>query len=49
VKLYGMTAIEREQMGLQGQAYFRTYFDHDHLVEQLINHFDNVAQQRGNA
>lgn len=47
--LYGMTAIEREQMGLQGQAYFRTHFDHDHLVEQLINHFDNVAQQRGNA
>ena len=48
LKLYGMSVMEREQMGLQGQAYFRAHFDHDHLVEQLIDHLSNVSQKIGN-
>ena len=48
LKLHGMSVMEREQMGRQGQAYFRTHFDHDHLVEQLIDHLGNVLQQRKN-
>jgi glycosyltransferase involved in cell wall biosynthesis len=49
LKLHGMSVMEREQMGRQGQAYFRTHFDHDHLVEQLIDHLGYVSQQRVNA
>jgi glycosyltransferase involved in cell wall biosynthesis len=46
LKLHGMSVLERELMGLQGQAYFRTHFDHDHLVEQLIGHLGSVLQKR---
>jgi glycosyltransferase involved in cell wall biosynthesis len=46
LKLHGMSVLERELIGLQGQAYFRTHFDHDHLVEQLIGHLGSVLQKR---
>jgi glycosyltransferase involved in cell wall biosynthesis len=49
LKLYGMSAMEREQMGLQGQAYYRTHFDHVDLVEQLIAHFCSLSHQIGTA
>lgn len=49
LKLYGMSVIEREEMGRQGQSYFRTHFDHDYLVEQLIDHLGNVVQQSRDA
>lgn len=49
LKLYGMSAMEREQMGLQGQAYYRTHFDHVDLVEQLIDHFCSLSHQIGTA
>ncbi len=46
LKFHGMSVVEREQMGRQGKAYYRTHFNHDHLVEQLIEHLRNVSQER---
>ncbi len=46
LRLHGMSVMEREQMGRQGQAYYRTHFNHDQLVEKLIVHLRNVSQER---
>jgi glycosyltransferase involved in cell wall biosynthesis len=48
LKLHGMSVMEREQMGRQGQAYFQAHFNHERLVEQLMDHFRNVSQEREN-
>jgi glycosyltransferase involved in cell wall biosynthesis len=45
--LYRMPASEREQMGRNGRAYFYENYDHDRLVDQLINELRVVAQKNG--
>lgn len=45
--LYRMSESEREQMGRNGRAYFYQNFDHDRLVDQLINELRVVAQKNG--
>ncbi len=45
--LYRMSESEREQMGRNGRAYFYEHFDHDRLVDQLINELRVVAQKNG--
>lgn len=44
--LYGMPLVEREEMGRQGRAYFQAHFNHEHLVDQLVNHLQNVSKKR---
>lgn len=37
LRLYSMPVKDRETMGQNGRAYCKEHFDHDRLVEQLIN------------
>ena len=46
LQLYGMSITEREEMGRNGRAYFQEHFDHDRLVDQLIEHLRVMSQKR---
>lgn len=37
LKLYAMSAEEREIIGKNGRTYYREHFDHDRLMQQLID------------
>ena len=37
LRLYRMSVEEREKIGQNGRAYYKEHFDHDRLVEQLID------------
>ncbi len=43
VKLYEMSAPEREQMGVNGRAYFKQHFDEEMLTTELIKHFEKLT------
>ena len=47
LKLHDMAESEREQMGRNGQAFFRAHFDHEHLVDQLIDRLRLLSHQPG--
>lgn len=40
VSLYQMSEFEREQMGVNGRAYFKQHFDEEMLITELIKHFE---------
>jgi len=42
--LYNMADEDREKMGANGRQYYNDHFDHNQLVDQLIEHFRLVAQ-----
>ncbi len=44
LRLYRMPVAEREQMGESGRRYYQEHFDHNHLVDELIGHFQAVSQ-----
>ena len=44
--LYRMSESERDQMGRNGRAYFHENFDHERLVDQLIDELREVVQKR---
>jgi glycosyltransferase involved in cell wall biosynthesis len=44
LRLYGMSSGEREKMGENGRRYYQEHFNHDHLVDQLIGHFQTVLR-----
>jgi len=46
IKLYEMPASERAQMGVNGRAYFKQHFEEEKLVQELIQHFQAVAEKR---
>jgi len=46
IKLYKMPASERAQMGENGRAYFKQHFEEEKLVQELIQHFQAVADKR---
>ena len=49
IQLYEMTPEARNQLGFNGQQYYKNNFDHDALVEQLICQLREVSQlHRGN-
>lgn len=43
VTLYQMSDSEREQMGVNGRAYFKQHFDEDMLITELIKHFEKLT------
>ena len=45
--LYQMSAEQRQKMGENGRIYYRNHFDHDILVDQLINHLDMCSTNKG--
>jgi len=49
LKLYQMPEDARARLGANGQRYFREHFNHDRLVDQLIEYLKNTpSTQRGN-
>jgi glycosyltransferase involved in cell wall biosynthesis len=42
-----MSAEEREKIGQNGRAYFREHFDHDRLVDQLVDHLHELTLSFG--
>jgi glycosyltransferase involved in cell wall biosynthesis len=43
LRLYRMSAEDREVMGSNGRAYYKEHFDHDRLVKQLINQLQELT------
>jgi len=42
LQLYRLTPNEREKMGKNGREYYQQHFNHDCLVDQLIDHLQSV-------
>jgi glycosyltransferase involved in cell wall biosynthesis len=47
LRLYRMSTEDRETMGQNGRAYYKAHFDHDRLVEQLINQLQELILSFG--
>ena len=48
VKLYQMPESEREQMTINGRAYFKQHFDEAKLTAELIEHFKMLIRKKDN-
>lgn len=46
--LYRMSAAERDKMGSNGRAYFYEHYDHDRLVDELIDELHMVVRNKRN-
>lgn len=44
--LYRMSESERDEMGRNGRAYFYEHYDHERLVDQLIDELRGVVQKK---
>ncbi len=42
LRIYRLSASERDELAANAQAYYRKHFDHDKLVSKLIEHFEEV-------
>lgn len=47
LNLYRMTEAERDHLGANARRYYLEYFEHDRLVDVLMEHFKSVNQRRG--
>ena len=47
LRLYRMTAEERDKMGQNGRTYYREHFDHDRLMDELIDHLHGLTLSFG--
>lgn len=47
IKLYEMKPEERAQLGKNGREYYKNNFDHEKLVDQLIEQLKEVSQSHG--
>lgn len=45
LELYKMSDAQRDKLGKNGRAYYNEHYDHERLVEQLIEHFENVSEE----
>lgn len=46
LRLYHMAPEQRAAMGANGRNYFKTHFDHDKLVEELMAHLRGVSETK---
>ena len=46
LQLYRQSSGERESMGNSGRRYYKEHFDHDRLINQLIDYLEAVSQKR---
>lgn len=46
LRLYRMSEAERDELGRNGRAYFYEHFDHEKLVDQLIDLLRGVLQKK---
>ena len=47
LSLYQMTAEQRRQIGENGRTYYRNHFDHEILMDQLIDHLNKCVAEKG--
>ena len=45
--VYRMTEAERDMLGANARRYYLEHFDHDRLVDELVEHFKTVIQRQG--
>lgn len=45
LKLYRMTGEERAQMGANGRRYFKSHFDHEKLMDELMMHLAAMSAE----
>ena len=43
LRLYEMMPEERDKLGANGRRYYKANFNHDQLIDQLIEHFQMVS------
>jgi glycosyltransferase involved in cell wall biosynthesis len=43
LRLYSMSPAQRGEMGANGRRYFKAYFDHDKLVQELMAHLRSLS------
>jgi glycosyltransferase involved in cell wall biosynthesis len=46
LKLYSMPEKDLETLGSNGRRYFKEHFDHNKLLDELVNHFQVVLQNQ---
>jgi glycosyltransferase involved in cell wall biosynthesis len=44
LRLYRLPANERESMGMNGRKYYKDHFDHEPLIDELIQHLKTVIK-----
>ncbi len=44
--LYRLSPVERKKMGDNGRRYYQEHFDHDQLVDQLIEHLRSACEHK---
>jgi len=45
LQLFQMPRADREALGANGRSYFRQHFDHEHLTDVLVRHFQTLANE----
>jgi len=43
LRIYSMSPAQRGEMGANGRSYFKAYFDHDKLVQELMAHLRSMS------
>jgi glycosyltransferase involved in cell wall biosynthesis len=46
LRLYGMSAEERERLGANGRRYYREHFEHEKLVSDLVGHLKGAVASK---
>jgi glycosyltransferase involved in cell wall biosynthesis len=46
LSLYQMPADQRRKIGENGRVYYRNHFDHEVLIDQLIDHLNAYATKK---
>jgi glycosyltransferase involved in cell wall biosynthesis len=46
LKLHAMPAADRDRLGENGRQYYRQHFDHEQLVDELINYLTKVIKRK---
>ncbi len=44
LKLHAMPAVDRDRLGENGRQYYRQHFDHEQLLDELINYLTKVIK-----
>ena len=48
LRVYRLSPGERETMGGNGRKYYKEHFDHDRLIDQLIEYLHTASKNRKN-
>jgi glycosyltransferase involved in cell wall biosynthesis len=47
IQIYQMSVEDRIKMGANGRRYFESHFDHEMLVDNLVNHMNFITRLKG--